>query len=146
MTNLNLWCTIISFFIISTSVFALECYVCTNQENNEDKCVKTIKTCEPVEERCLSEIKWGSTPYWAPSGEKQFYITKRCATGNVCEEYERNVSKRCDKIWYNDWECVECCHGDRCNYYVTLAGVFEKGSLLIVTISAALVLITTKLL
>lgn len=31
-----------------------------------------------------------------------------------------NTSRRCDRIWYNDWECVECCSGDRCNYYITV--------------------------
>lgn len=43
---------------------ALECYVCDNQEDNKGKCVTTIQTCNPGEDVCLSEIKWGSTPYW----------------------------------------------------------------------------------
>ncbi|RWS20513.1 uncharacterized protein B4U80_08636, partial [Leptotrombidium deliense] len=98
----------------------LECYVCNNQANNKDKCVETVKTCDGDDERCLSEVRWGSTPYWAPSGEKQYYISKRCASVQLCEESIRNLTRRCDRIWYNDWECVECCQGDRCNYYVTV--------------------------
>lgn len=38
----------------------MECYVCENQDDNSGKCLKTIKTCEPDEDMCLSEIKWGS--------------------------------------------------------------------------------------
>ncbi|KYM78892.1 High affinity cationic amino acid transporter 1 [Atta colombica] len=38
---------------------ALECYVCTDQEGNKEKCLNTIKTCEPGHDTCLTEIKWG---------------------------------------------------------------------------------------
>jgi len=102
-------------------VSSLECYVCKDQDNNKDKCIETVKTCELTDDRCLTEVRWGSTPYWAPTGEKQFYLSKRCASKRICEQSIRNLGKRCDRIWYNDWECVECCNGDRCNYYITLA-------------------------
>lgn len=39
---------------------ALECYVCSNQDDNKDKCLKSIKICEQGEDVCLTEIKWGS--------------------------------------------------------------------------------------
>lgn len=39
---------------------ALECYVCSNQYDNKDKCLKSIKICEQGEDVCLTEIKWGS--------------------------------------------------------------------------------------
>ncbi|CAG2103945.1 unnamed protein product [Medioppia subpectinata] len=108
-----------------TEVSGLECYVCKNQENNKDKCVETVKTCDLSEDRCLSEVRWGSTPYWAPTGEKQFYVSKRCSSKRICEQSLRNTSKRCDRIWYNDWECVECCNGDRCNYYITVSSAIN---------------------
>ena len=41
-------------------VQALECYVCKNQENNKDKCVETVKTCDVSEDGCLTEVRWGS--------------------------------------------------------------------------------------
>lgn len=41
------------------SAAALECYVCTNQEHNKEKCLNTIKTCEQGEDMCLSEVRWG---------------------------------------------------------------------------------------
>jgi hypothetical protein len=44
----------------SVSGSGLECYVCTDQEHNKEKCLNTIKTCEQGEDVCLSEIKWGS--------------------------------------------------------------------------------------
>jgi hypothetical protein len=111
---------LLSLFI--TQVSGLECYVCKNQEDNKDKCVETVRTCNSTQNRCLTEVRWGGTPYWAPSGEKQYYISKRCASNTECRDVRKSLSQRCDRIWYNDWECVECCHGDRCNYYVTLAG------------------------
>lgn len=43
-------------FVLGNS---LECYVCTNQDQNHEKCLNTIKTCEPEEDMCLSEISWG---------------------------------------------------------------------------------------
>lgn len=47
-------------FPFVAKVLALECYVCTNQENNKDKCIETMKTCDLSEDRCLSEVRWGS--------------------------------------------------------------------------------------
>ncbi len=26
----------------------------------------------------------------------------------------------CTRNWYEDWACVECCQGDRCNRYVVV--------------------------
>lgn len=95
--------------------------MCKNQEDNKGKCVKTVKTCEPGQDQCMTSVRWGGMPYWAPSGEKQYYISKHCATKEACSSERHRLSTRCERIWYNDWDCVECCHGDRCNYYVTLA-------------------------
>ena len=39
---------------------ALECYVCANQSDNAGKCLNTIKTCEPDEDVCRTEIRWGN--------------------------------------------------------------------------------------
>lgn len=59
--NLNIYLIFLNHVGIS-----LECYVCTEQEDNVGKCVTTIKTCKQGEDVCLTEIKWGSTPYWSP--------------------------------------------------------------------------------
>ena len=100
----------------------LECYVCHDQEHNREKCIRTVRTCEPEEDRCMSEVKWGSTLDWNLVLDSQFYVYKRCATKQFCEEAEATNSKRCNRLPYEDWECIECCTGDRCNYYITLAG------------------------
>lgn len=100
----------------------LECYVCHNQDDNKSKCAETVKTCDPDQEQCLTEVRWGSTPYWALTGQKQYFISKRCATRQECQESQADKFHRCDRIWYNDWNCTNCCSGDKCNYYVTLAG------------------------
>lgn len=39
---------------------ALECYVCTDQEGNREKCLRSTKTCEQGQDACFTEIKWGS--------------------------------------------------------------------------------------
>lgn len=39
---------------------SLECYVCTTQNGNTEKCLRTIRTCEPGEDYCLTTIAWGS--------------------------------------------------------------------------------------
>lgn len=117
-----MWKISIIFILLPVAIRCLECYVCNNQDSNYDKCIKTIKTCDIAQDRCMTEIRWGSTPYWDFTGKKQFYITKQCSTERDCKDAIHGVSQRCDRIWYNDWECVECCHGDRCNYFVTLGG------------------------
>lgn len=109
---------ILSIVLAGSISHALECYVCKNQEDNEGKCLNTIKTCEQGEDACLTEIKWGSTPYASEGALKQFYISKRCSTKTECVRIRRNNMPLCTHIWYQDWKCSECCHGDRCNYYI----------------------------
>ncbi|CAH1962286.1 unnamed protein product [Acanthoscelides obtectus] len=108
---------LIVFTLLNFST-ALECYVCDNQENNEGKCVTTIETCKYGEDVCLSEISWGSTPYWQQGALKQYYISKRCSTSEKCAKYRSYNMATCTHIWYQDWKCSECCRGDRCNYYI----------------------------
>ncbi|CAG9860467.1 unnamed protein product [Phyllotreta striolata] len=97
---------------------SLECYVCHDQEDNKGKCINTIKTCDYEEDVCLSEISWGSTPYWQQGAQKQYYISKRCATKDSCEKYRSSNMATCTHIWYQDWKCSECCKGDKCNYFI----------------------------
>lgn len=96
----------------------MECYVCSNQTDNTEKCLNTIKTCEPGEDVCLSEVRWGSTPYWSLGDQRQYYVSKRCSTKELCKRIRAKYMPYCTRIWYEDWTCSECCLGDRCNYYV----------------------------
>ena len=107
--------------LLLPAVSTLECYVCDNQDGNTEKCTKTIKTCEYEEDRCLSTITWSTTPYWTQGAEKQYYVSKRCANQQKCEEVIKDSMELCHYIWYEDWRCAECCQGDRCNYYVTVS-------------------------
>nr|XP_040577430.1 uncharacterized protein LOC121126187 isoform X2 [Lepeophtheirus salmonis] len=106
--------------VIIGAVHGLECYVCKDQDGNTAKCLKTIRTCEQEQDRCLSTIRWGSFPYWNEGAEKQYYVSKRCATKDECDGEIRDLMPLCHYLWYEDWKCAECCQGDRCNYYVTL--------------------------
>merc|ERR1712218_186509 len=126
-----------SFFIL---VLCLECYVCDNQDGNTDKCLNTIKTCEQEDDRCLSIIRWSTTPYWSQGAEKQYYVSKQCATEADCEREIKGNMPLCHYIWYEDWKCAECCQGDRCNYYITLGAgsVTWSRSLFIVSLMLTL--------
>lgn len=95
--------------------------MCDSQEDINGKCVKTIKTCKYDEDVCLTEIRWGSMPYWQQGALKQYYISKRCATRSACERYRSSNMNSCTHIWYQDWKCSECCRGDRCNYFVIVS-------------------------
>lgn len=123
------------------AVSALDCYVCLNQEDNKEKCVRTVKTCDLGQDQCLTEVRWAGKPYWAPSGDKQYYVSKRCASKENCTAERERTSRRCERIWYNDWECVDCCHGDRCNFFVTLASSHLSPSVLIFVLIPSVLLL-----
>ncbi|KAI5636300.1 hypothetical protein NE865_10966 [Phthorimaea operculella] len=126
----------IIFLISLAKVISLECYVCENQEDNNEKCVKTIKTCDYNQDVCLTEIKWGSTPYWSQGAQKQYYVSKRCSNKTECALTRQRNMPLCTHIWYQDWKCSDCCQGDRCNYYIisgTMA-TYPKTSTLLASI------------
>ena len=58
--------------------------------------------------------------FWTPRSEKIHYVHKSCTTATACSEGQRKVGLKCMRDWYRDWECYECCQGDRCNFYVTV--------------------------
>jgi len=124
-----------SLIHIATS---LECYVCHRQDDNTGKCLNTIKTCDYEEDRCLSTIRWSTTPYWTEGAQKQYYVNKRCATKEICDKEITESMNLCHYIWYEDWKCAECCVGDRCNYYVTLGTSSLSCSLAVVGFSLIL--------
>lgn len=122
---------------------ALECYVCANQTENTEKCLNTIKTCEQGEDVCLTEIRWGSQPYFSQGALKQYYVSKRCSTKKLCSTIRRKYMPYCTHIWYEDWTCSECCQGDRCNYFVIVSLVLEgskKNVLFIVSLRKRILL------
>lgn len=108
-------------FLLFITVIGLECYVCENQEDNNEKCVKTIMTCDYNQDVCLTEIKWGSTPYWSQGAQKQYYVSKRCSNKTECALTRQRNMPLCTHIWYQDWRCSDCCQGDRCNYFVIVS-------------------------
>lgn len=115
-----MWLTLI--LLVPQSTFQLECYVCSNQPDNKNKCAETVKICDIAQDQCLTEVRWGSKPFWSLTEQKQHFISKRCATKMECQDATSDRYRRCDRIWYNDWNCTSCCSGDKCNYFVTLAG------------------------
>lgn len=112
------------YFVCHILGSALECYVCSNQTDNAEKCLNTIKTCEQGEDVCLSEIRWGSQPYFSQGALKQYYVSKKCSTKQMCTKIRNRYMRYCTHIWYEDWTCSECCQGDRCNYYIIVSEAF----------------------
>ncbi|CAG5012454.1 unnamed protein product [Parnassius apollo] len=110
--------TLTTVFMSILKVNSLECYVCENQEDNNEKCVKTIATCVYGQDVCFTEIRWGSTPYWSQGAKKQYYVSKRCSNRTECATTRERYMSLCTHIWYQDWVCSDCCQGDRCNYYI----------------------------
>ncbi|KAL4217118.1 hypothetical protein ACF0H5_023573 [Mactra antiquata] len=114
---------------------ALECYVCNDQPNNRDKCVKTTIQCTQHQDTCKSFIEWKQPPYWTPLSERIYSIDKSCSTRDQCEHEQKAWGLECMRNWYRDWHCVECCQGDRCNYYVTLGASSMKTSIMLLVSS-----------
>lgn len=136
--NMDSFRTLLTILILAITfqqTHQLECYVCKNQEDNQNKCIQTVKTCDLDQDQCLSEVRWGSRPYWALTGQKQHYISKRCATKAECQEAIADKFHKCDRIWYNDWNCTACCSGDKCNSWVTLAAHSNHPSMTVLTAS-----------
>ena len=42
-------------FILANGI---ECYVCTGQEHNDDKCIKTVNTCLQDQSVCMTRVEW----------------------------------------------------------------------------------------
>ncbi|KAK6961789.1 low affinity cationic amino acid transporter 2 [Biomphalaria glabrata] len=135
-----------SIFLVLMCLFgsglALECYVCADQPDNKDKCVKTTVQCEESQDTCLTHIEWRAPDFWTPRSEKMFYVHKACHTSTYCANMQREVGIRCMRDWYRDWECYECCGGDRCNFYVTLGSTSVIPSFILLVASLVAVLIS----
>nr|XP_022322967.1 uncharacterized protein LOC111124407 [Crassostrea virginica] len=105
------------------SCFALECYVCLAQRTNKDKCIKTTIQCEKEQDACKTQIRWQQPRFWQRVSERYHNISKSCETKARCDAEAAEKGFKCMRDWYRDWDCVECCQGDRCNYYATLGAV-----------------------
>lgn len=117
----------------------LECYTCVRQDNNKDKCVKTTIQCEEGEGACYSQIQWRIPPYWTPHGERIHYLNKGCIDVRECRAWQSTQRYKCRRDWYLDWECIECCSGDLCNFYVTLGAPLSHASSSLTIISGLII-------
>jgi len=71
----------------------------------------------------LTDCMWCCVvpPYWTPRGNRIHIIEKDCITQQACADKQVQYRTSCVRDWYLDWQCVECCTGDLCNYYVTVS-------------------------
>ena len=57
-------------FLFNLVTNALECYVCEQQEGNDDKCIKTVRMCQRYEDTCATLILWTTPHEWYSIKEK----------------------------------------------------------------------------
>ncbi|CAF2785034.1 unnamed protein product [Rotaria sp. Silwood2] len=119
---------ILSFLSVTNG---LECYVCEQQEGNDDKCIKTVRMCQRYEDTCATLILYTTPHEWTPRLERRHYISKGCDTRDACTRLLYGLASVCTRNWYEDWACVECCQGDRCNRYVVLSSSNIRSSLIL---------------
>lgn len=81
---------------------AQNCYVCHEQETNDGKCATTVEECDYGQDHCLSEVGWGSTPFWEIGAPMQHYISKKCATFEECQNMSMSTVGTCERIWWRD--------------------------------------------
>ncbi|KAK6166361.1 hypothetical protein SNE40_023078 [Patella caerulea] len=129
---------LVGLFGLFATGLALECYVCDNQPDNKDKCVKTTIQCREEQDTCQTTIKWKAPEFWTPRNEKMHHVFKSCSSSMNCTNAQWGLKNKCMRDWYKDWECVECCQGDRCNFYVTLGSANLKFSITLVALSLTL--------
>ncbi|CAF2057635.1 unnamed protein product [Rotaria magnacalcarata] len=129
MKSIYISCLLIVGFLSVT--YGLECYVCEQQEGNDDKCVKTVRMCQRYEDTCATLILYTTPHEWTPRLERRHYISKGCDTRDACTRLLYGLASVCTRNWYEDWACVECCQGDRCNRYVVLGSNNIRASVLL---------------
>ncbi|CAH8866813.1 unnamed protein product, partial [Trichobilharzia szidati] len=54
-------------------------------------------------------------------GDRTHFLWKACISTEECERQKKIAGKTCQREWYMDWRCVECCQGELCNYYATVS-------------------------
>jgi lymphocyte antigen 6 complex locus protein D/E/F/G6/H len=64
-----------------------------------------------------------------PRGERRHFISKTCETSENCQKMLYAFTPVCTRNWYDDWTCVECCKGDRCNKFVIVSKMASFGLL-----------------
>ncbi|XP_018647125.1 hypothetical protein Smp_140160 [Schistosoma mansoni] len=42
-------------------------------------------------------------------GERTHFLWKACISTEECERQKEIAGKTCQREWYMDWRCVECC-------------------------------------
>lgn len=58
--------------------------------------------------------------FWVPAIKRMHYISKSCDNMRSCQTRKRQLEDRCYRDWWADWQCEDCCSGDRCNHYVVV--------------------------
>ncbi|KAF8561922.1 Low affinity cationic amino acid transporter 2 protein [Paragonimus westermani] len=118
--------TLLILSMLMDGYTCMECYVCRNQEGNRDKCIRTTMQCLEDQLSCITNISYTIPPYWSPLGERTHFIWKACISTAECERLMEEAGQYCQREWFMDWRCVECCQGELCNYYVTVSDLAYK--------------------
>lgn len=113
---------IVLLFSSSIIVEGHECYVCQNQTTNDGKCSRTVSVCDHEERACRTVVSWDSLPVYGRGDKLHHFVSKSCVSYEACEREKQATMHRCTYLSYQNWACVHCCLGNRCNYYIIDSG------------------------
>lgn len=117
-----MWTLLITLSAIFATSYALECYQCDELDWNHQDCTHKRQGCDPFQDACTTYIRYAVPQSFDKRGYRRYYISKGCDTRSGCEKRQAGMQTACQRDYFNDWACVECCVGDLCNYYVAHLG------------------------
>ena len=114
--------TLSVFALLLDASFGIDCYTCFGKDWNSEECTRSVARCnqqvDNMQDTCATIVSWKPPDYATPMNARRYYIYKGCQVSSDCEALKMQMADKCNPAWGNDWTCVECCTGDRCNYNI----------------------------
>ena len=126
------------------SANGLECFTCDEENWNHKDCTNKRQQCDSFQDACTTYIRYGVPDKFNARNYRRYFISKGCDTRSGCEKRLAATTLSCQKSYYNDWACVECCTSDSCNFHVAHLGAGSiRASFIMTALSAITVGVLT---
>lgn len=130
----KLW-PVIGVYVLQvvSHVTSMECYKCPVSLSKEE-CQKSqyVDLCITGYTTCFTQIKY------AMGSREVLNVTKSCVDDTFCEkEQARAENPDCDVKSENNYDCVWCCHKDRCNEHSAGGTLHSDFNVIMVTMVIA---------
>ncbi|KAK2150991.1 hypothetical protein LSH36_380g03014 [Paralvinella palmiformis] len=119
----------------SDIVNSLECFTCDEEDWNHKDCTHRRQQCDAYQDACTTYIRYGVPDKFNARNYRRYFISKGCDTRMGCEKRLGATTPSCQKSYYNDWACVECCTVDSCNFHVSHLGAGSIRANILVTMN-----------